>query len=451
MIIHKGNWNTWASFVASPAAPDEYNESAVDRMMKKLEEHVIRVKGVRPQFNAVNRVQKIYFKTAEEAQYYNDTEKRYFEEKAQLERDLQEGKEVNGALLHLVLLMKRCMAAEKCRVPHIVEKMMTDVREGYAAVSAVKFKDTIIACVEEMITKHGIPRDQISIIWGGGQTQLTAKQKAKAKLKEKSAQLAELGFNEDEIMETLNLKNVTERVIRELPKEWRLGTQDQAARQAEIDRFQSGKSLYAFFTFRAGGVGLSLHHTDEFIPTELKNKAAANLNYKLKYSGDAPYKKILDFYNAGQIGDAIHLWNNSTVKLAPDEQRDLVTLLRCRRKESGYAVEDDVQYVPVRPRRGTIAPTYSAIELVQGLGRLPRLTSLSPTEQTLLFYGGTVEDDVADVVSQKLRCLSRVVRMREDWQDIVEGKCKAADHLDENPTSESDDNDELLGGEPEEE
>ena len=63
--------------------------------------------------------------------------------------------------------------------------------------------------------------------------------------------------------------------------------------------------------------------------------------------------------------------------------------------------------------------------MVQGLGRAPRLTSLSVTKQTLLFYRGTVEDEIADIVSQKLRCLTKVVRQKESWSDVIVGGDKS--------------------------
>ena len=59
------------------------------------------------------------------------------------------------------------------------------------------------------------------------------------------------------------------------------------------------------------------------------------------------------------------------------------------------------------------------MELVQGLGRCPRLTSLSNTPQVILFFRGTIEERVAAIVSMKLQCLTKVVRSREDWQDII--------------------------------
>jgi hypothetical protein len=34
-------------------------------------------------------------------------------------------------------------------------------------------------------------------------------------------------------------------------------------------------------------------------------------------------------------------------------------------------------------------------------------------------YAGTIEVEIGHIVSQKLRCLSSVVKMHEDWQDVI--------------------------------
>ena len=171
--------------------------------------------------------------------------------------------------------------------------------------------------------------------------------------------LTEGGIN----MYDLGLGSVEKVITFEEDPSLRLGAQDPLERQREIDRFQKGKSLYCFFTFKSGGVGLSLHHTDD------------------------------------------------------------LTTFKCRRKESGYVVEEDIPLVPTRQRELFCAVTYSAIELVQGLGRCARLTSLSDTKQTVLFYRGTIEEQIAYVVSVKLKCLRKVTRggKMDSWEDVIMG------------------------------
>lgn len=389
------NWPTYASAIASPAMPTEYVEAAVERLTKDLDKYIVRVRGVRPQFDAVNRIEKIRFATPEERQYYEEAYERYLAEKAKLEAaGLDDTGTANGnsRFQILVQFLKFRMAAEFCRRHHLAKLMFDAVQNGKAAVAALNFKQTIIGVTRILVEEYGVSRDLISLVWGGGQTGLTKKQKMKASIKEKAEQLEAAGIDATELLAELELENVEDRIIEDLPEHLRLGPQSKEDRQREIDRFQSGRSLYCMYSFRAGGVGLSLHHTDELT----KNKV--------------------------------------------------------KRQKNGYAVVSDIPNIPVRPRINFVAPTYSAIELVQGLGRCPRLTSLSDTEQILLFYAGTIEDEVARVVSQKLRCLSKVVRQKEKWADVVVGGVKAEAHLDDNITEEKGTNyDDLSSAEDEEE
>lgn len=378
-VLSNENWPTYASSIAYPAAPIDYNEAAVERLTKDLDKYIVRVKGVRPQFDAINRIEMISFATQEERDYYNKAWERYLEEKRKLEAaGIAESTATgNSQFQILVQFLKFRMAAEFCRRHHLAKKLYEAVKSGKAACAALNFKGTMIAVTRILCEEYGVPRDKITLVWGGGQTGLTKKQKMKKAITDKAAQLEMAGISAEELLADMDLDQVEDRIMEDLPEHLRLGPQSKEERQREIDRFQSGQSLYCLYTFRAGGVGLSLHHTDE------------------------------------------------------------LTRVKARRQKNGYAIVEDIPNVPVRPRVNFVAPTYSAIELVQGLGRCPRLTSLSDTEQTLLFYRGTIEEDVAHIVSQKLRCLSRVVRQREKWEDVVIGGVKADAHIDQNVTEET--------------
>lgn len=378
-IITNSNWPTYAANICKGTKPTEHNEAAVERLVDDLDPYIVRVRGVRPQFDAINSVKLINFKTPEEYKEYDDAWKKYQEEKKKI-RDaaIAMGKdpEEESEFQILVKFLKFRMAAEKVRRRYIAEWLLAQVNAGFAAVAALNFKGTIIEIIKILVDEFGIPRHKISIVWGGGQTAMTKKQKAKRDILEKADELKALGMCSDDLLKTLNLTDVDDRVLENLPKHLELGAQSKDQRQKEIDRFQSGKSNICIFTFRAGGVGLSLHHTDE----------------------------------------------QCKVKV--------------RRKKSGYAYEEDIKNIPIRPRKAIVAPTYSAIELVQGLGRCPRLTSLSNTEQELVYYRGTIEEDVAAVTSNKLRCLSKVVRQRESWADVITSGKAAKDHIDDNVTEE---------------
>jgi len=375
--------NTWPAFAryisGSQSDPTEYNEAAVERLRKALDEYIIQVRGMKWQFNAKNHVEIIDFEAPAEDNDFTDTYEEY--KKAWLKylemmEKLKLAVTDNPQLQKMIQLGIFLAAAEYSKRYIFARRIAKNVKDGYAAFLGVKFKKTIIGVTKILVEKYGFTRDQIALIWGGGQTQLTAKQKLKIKMRENQELLAQAGIT----LEDMDLDQVEDRVMEDLPKHLRLGTQTKEQRQLEIRRYQSGKALVAIYTFKAGGVGLSLPHTDRY------------------------------------------------------------TSYKCRRKPNGYVYPEDVINVPTRPRKGDIGPTWSPIELIQGCGRTARVVSLSDTDQALLYYRGTVEEDQALVVMHRLKCHGKVVRQQESWLDLIvhHGKSKelAKEYVDDYKKSE---------------
>jgi len=381
-LLTEQTWGTYSQAISHPSPPDEYNEAAVERLMKDLDDYIVRVKGVRWQFNAQNAVEIIDFENREQAKEYSDAWEKYLAKKAKLEEAVTDNPRFQ-AMIELGIFLA---AAEYAKRHIFARRMYEDVKSGYAAVCALKFKKTIIAVTQILVNDYGVSRDQISLIWGGGQTQLTAKQKLKQQVKANMAVFEQAGIS----MEDMMLEEVEDREIVELDASLRLGNQSKDDRQKEIDKFQSGKSLYCMFTYKAGGVGLSLHHTDEM-----------TTQWNTQVAGYEEWIKEIEEWNSKR-----HV--NEQVKPG-----------KVRRQKNGYAVIDDIKFIPTRPRKVTIGPTWSPIELVQGAGRAPRLTSLSDTIQGFLYFRGTVEEDQAFVVTHRLRCLGKVVRQHENWMDLI--------------------------------
>jgi len=362
MILSQDNWPVWSSFIAAPSDPEEYSEAAVQRLMAALSPYVVDVKNVRPQFKALNRVKMIDFECAEDRERYDSAYVRYLEACQKVESS------TGGAFAQLVEWLKFRQEAELIRAPYIAGEMYRGVQEGYAAVAALNFKATEAKIAHVLYTRYKVPRSQISLIWGGSSI-YSLKQEDKISMDEIRGMLA--GIMRGEQVDPKLLAKAKQQLLAQnaglgdVPPELDLGPQNYEKRQVEIDRFQSGQSLYCLFNFKSGGVGLSLHHSDA------------------------------------------------------------LTIQKVRRKsDSAYAYVEDIPNIPIRPRITYLAPTYSAIELVQGLGRVPRITSLSDTLQTLVFYRGTIEAAVAAIVSQKLRCLKHVVRQKESWESVIVGKSK---------------------------
>lgn len=417
--LNNDNWPTYAALIAEPASPFDYVQAAIERLMEDLKDYIVRVVGVKSQFKGRNSVKVIPFPNDESRQRYLKAWDVMQERKAKA--DAMKGVEGASQECMFAILTAFTMAAEKEHAETWANDMHSLVtKKNKAAVCNAKFKGTIIAAFKELI-KLGVTRDQISIIWGGGQTAQTQKQKDREAIKKKEEALKSMGLTAEEIIADLGLEDVEDRVIENFPPEWRLGIQSKDERQSEIDRFQSGKTLYCFYTLKAGGVGLSLHHTDELVP-EIYGREARIALAEIEYI-PPEFAPIINDINVGNIDEATKKFS----KLKADHpipnqlHHCLVRILRCRRKESGFVVEEDVPFNPVRQRKCKGTLSYNPIELVQCVGRVPRLTSQSDTDQEIDVFASTYEVEMGYVVSQKLRCLSSVVKQKEDWQDIIMG------------------------------
>lgn len=389
VLINSKTWNDFAAYIAR-GDQYEYNQAACDRMTDILEPYIVRMKGIKPQFHARNRTELISFISKEGRDFYNSAEQRFKARKAKAEGRIADG--VGSKLEILVALQQYNIAAESNpdRARIIVSRMIEDVKNGFSPACAFKHKISVSKCLKLMFDEFKVPRSLVSVIWGGGAIKLTDKAKAKKAITGNS-DLEEALAAKGITLEGIGLDVDIQEEIK-FPPEFKLGgTQTQEQRQIEIDRFQKGLTRYCFFTMKSGGVGLSLHHTDAMLP----------LNQ------------------------------------------------RARRKESGYVYEEDIPKIPTRPRKLYSAPNYSAIDMVQVLGRCPRITSLSDTEQILLFFRGTIEEDVEFICNNKLRCLSKVVRNPNDsWEQLLVEDRSKMDKYKQQVASESssDDPDELIDG-----
>jgi hypothetical protein len=88
----------------------------------------------------------------------------------------------------------------------------------------------------------------------------------------------------------------------------------------------------------------------------------------------------------------------------------------------GLSLHHEAKYPNARPRITLLTPVYSEKELIQGLGRCPRITSISDTSQMMIYYVGTIEEAVAERVVMKLKCARAVIGKGESWESIITGR-----------------------------
>lgn len=74
----------------------------------------------------------------------------------------------------------------------------------------------------------------------------------------------------------------------------------------------------------------------------------------------------------------------------------------------------------IRPRTAIIAPTWSAVQMKQALGRVHRSGGLTTSIQRLIYCSGTIEEQVASKVREKIRLLGRIHDLDRFAEEIVE-------------------------------
>ena len=140
-------------------------------------------------------------------------------------------------------------------------------------------------------------------------------------------------------------------------------------------------------------------------------------------SGLSEEKSVVVFLNfresVAQLEEAIHEKTNHWFRVSvivgeqKEETRETERLF-FQRNESRFCICTygagglglDLHDLNGRPRISILNPTWSAVQMVQALGRIHRAGALSPAIQKLIYAAGTVEEDVAKRVEASLNNLS---------------------------------------------
>lgn len=112
---------------------------------------------------------------------------------------------------------------------------------------------------------------------------------------------------------------------------------------------------------------------------------------------------------------------NERQKMVDEFQQGLRDIIIVQIASGGVGISLHHDRPTTKPRHVIIPIPWSAIMLVQFLGRGHRLTSLSPTTQESLYYADTIEDDkVVPVLQRKVKCLSKSVTAKEQFMTLFE-------------------------------
>lgn len=266
--ITENNFKTFAGTFAK--RPDKQNKAAAKRLRAWLLEHyrIVSLPHVKWPHKAINQVLIVDFDKPEDRVRYQKA----FDIFCEAKRRIGESTDF-GTFDEMVALGQFRKAAEPLRAPAMARLIAKYHKDGYAPAVGCCFRETVSQLVHILTAEHGFRREDISIIYGGKRAWRKDLLLSEAEFKDimmRSAQDPESveDWEVRALRETVQYKTeqvrlgeTEEEQIKRLAHMEELGltgTQSAAARQQEIDNFQSGRSTICIFTLAAGGVGLSL-------------------------------------------------------------------------------------------------------------------------------------------------------------------------------------------------
>ena len=247
--------------------PDQPSKASVERLFNAWRPWIVEPPYLRWKHKAINSCRLLTFRTAEDKAFADSAVERYIDRISQLGRDVPG----DMALARIALLQLR-KSLEPCRAESIVDLMAEEVAAGNTAALGAAFTGTIIKSVFYLQDRYKLERDDFSVIWGGRGDPRPSRILSDADILEMLS--AELGPRELRLLQR-NLDWREDKLLfgdadaaaqdaryARLKSLGLIGVQTPEIRQAEIDKFMSGRARYCFFTMQSGGTGLSLEHAD---------------------------------------------------------------------------------------------------------------------------------------------------------------------------------------------
>ncbi|CAK0776713.1 hypothetical protein CCP2SC5_740016 [Azospirillaceae bacterium] len=250
---------------------DEPNDAAMLRYRDYISSIVVCPPRDPQTVKCHNQVVILPIKTQEERTFYFTAQDRWVEERAKL----GEGISDEGAVMASFMILRQ--AEEQIKVKYLVERALEKHRRGKAPVIMWSFQDSVRDSVI-MLTEAGVPRNKISVIWGGA-TKIDPKDiLTPAEVAEYYQIKTQGGELPKEINRRLkkSLLHYREQVKRELSpadqairnrklEELNLFRQNTKQRDEEVQRFQNGETEFCLVTLSAGGTGIDLDQQFEHV------------------------------------------------------------------------------------------------------------------------------------------------------------------------------------------
>lgn len=354
MKVDEDTFRHFASIIDS--RPDKPNREALKRLRGVLDSNIFSIPYIKPDHKAINMVKLVDFSSPKHKEIYDTSMERYREACRKAGKNT-----LWGPLAARIALNIHRKTVEPLRADFLAERSAQNYHnKTFATAVGCAFKETIANVAFQLVDKYNIPRDEISVVWGGRKEykkeELLSEQEMDSIFKEPDSfkmeqklrsMLADKTMRKRLRLSLRYLQDKAEHLEDSEAQSERhdklkalklVGTQSANTRQIEIDKYQNGESKILLFTIAIGGASLS-------------------------FDKDKP-----------------HLWT----------------------------------------REGLFTPVYSGKEFKQLLGRLVRRMSIADAIQYICMMRNTVEErHVAPILDEKLKCIAEITNRNFDIVDLL--------------------------------
>jgi hypothetical protein len=274
-LITKDNFVVQFANILSPSGIHLPNKEAMRKFRMVVSDRLYEIPHKAWPFKLRSAVKLYKFLSDEQIQSYNRAEEEFLDKISQLGREIPSERALRA--IAVTQFAKKC---EPIRAEQMVAEMYENVvKNKRTSLMATRFVGTIIKSVFLLMDKYNVPREEISIVWGGRPDvkperilssqeilDIAAQSLASGEaLPSKVKRLIEknLSWAEDRLLFGDTSEEEHDERYERLRSLGLVGVQTMAIRQAVRRKFMTGQSKFFLYTISAGGTGLSMEHADE--------------------------------------------------------------------------------------------------------------------------------------------------------------------------------------------
>lgn len=281
---------TWsqAAWAIGNADPKKPNKAAMERAAKFFGDAIIKPPRDPRKIKCTNKVVLCDFKTDQQRAFYMAAQERWLEQCDKLGKIPSERGAVMAATQNF------CGAEELIKAETFADRAISALAEGKNPVIGVLRLDTVKETYGYLmhrthpLTGKPLTRDNISVIWGGEKIILPEEVFSIQEFMQLQQKVANELDNDESLLEPAKVRAKYRKTKKYFQDRWKrvgkdgkpetqaeqaervrwlketkLDAQGEVEQQAEMDKFQSGKTDICIFTLSAGGTGVDLDQQHE--------------------------------------------------------------------------------------------------------------------------------------------------------------------------------------------